>query len=328
MVGVEDARVAAAENRLELPELPGLEPDADSSRSRNSRNWTGVIVSITSSWATTSLRIVSTLERRRTRARSSPPRAPLQVAELVDQLLEPQLVDLVDDDEKDLARAFVHLGALGAEDLLEREIRRVVERLLLAHPAPVQLLGDDLALHLGRAPRRSAARAPRGRGARADAPSRGPRRRTWIATSTARCAVSVAKSLAIADALRTGRTPASYWLAASLTSSRAAWICVATSASWWPTAWKRASGLPNASRSDVTDGRVQRGLSHPDAEGADARSKEVQVSIATAKPPPTSPSTCSGPAGTPSKSRRPIGCGDQLEVLAREALARAGSRTR
>ena len=31
--------------------------------------------------------------------------------------------------------------------------------------------------------------------------------------------------------------------------------------------------------------------------------------MATAKPPPTSPSTCSGPARTPSKSRRPIGCG-------------------
>ena len=59
----------------------------------------------------------------------------------------------------------------------------------------------------------------------------------------------------------------------------------------------------------VTDGRVERSLSHPDAEGADARSKRSRVSIATAKPPPTSPRTCSGPAGTPSKSRRPIGCG-------------------
>ncbi len=77
--------------------------------------------------------------------------------------------------------------------------------------------------------------------------------------------------------MRTGRTPASYWLAASLTSSRAAWICVATSASWWPTAWKSRERLAERlALRRVADGRVERGLGHPDAEGADARPEEVE----------------------------------------------------
>ena len=51
---------------------------------------------------------------------------PLQVRELVEQLLEPQLVHLVDDDEEDLV-VLVRARPLGAEDLVEREIGRVRE---------------------------------------------------------------------------------------------------------------------------------------------------------------------------------------------------------
>jgi hypothetical protein len=40
----------------------------------------------------------------------------------VDQLLEPELVDLVDDDEE-ISSCSSDFGPLGAEDLLQREIR-------------------------------------------------------------------------------------------------------------------------------------------------------------------------------------------------------------
>jgi hypothetical protein len=63
--------------------------------------------------------------------------ATLQVRALVQQLLEPELVDLVDDDEQEL----VVLGgarALGAQDLVETEVRRVRQRRpLVAHGALV-----------------------------------------------------------------------------------------------------------------------------------------------------------------------------------------------
>jgi hypothetical protein len=48
----------------------------------------------------------------------------------VDQLLEPELVDLVDDDEENLV-VLVGARPLRAEDLLQREVRRVRERLLV-----------------------------------------------------------------------------------------------------------------------------------------------------------------------------------------------------
>jgi hypothetical protein len=61
--------------------------------------------------------------------------AALQVRALVQKLLEPELVDLVDDDEQE----FVVLGgarALGAQDLVETEVRRVREgSLLIGHGA-------------------------------------------------------------------------------------------------------------------------------------------------------------------------------------------------
>ena len=53
--------------------------------------------------------------------------AALQVCALVQELLEPELVDLVDDDEEE----FVVVGGawvLGAQDLVETEIRRVRQR--------------------------------------------------------------------------------------------------------------------------------------------------------------------------------------------------------
>ena len=45
--------------------------------------------------------------------------------ELVEQLLEPQLVDLVDDDEQQLV-VLVGARPLGAEHLVEGEVRRYV----------------------------------------------------------------------------------------------------------------------------------------------------------------------------------------------------------
>jgi hypothetical protein len=59
-----------------------------------------------------------------------------QVRELVQELLEPELVDLVDDDEEDLV-VLVRLRPLRPEELLEGEIRGVGEGLLPAHdPSP------------------------------------------------------------------------------------------------------------------------------------------------------------------------------------------------
>jgi hypothetical protein len=52
--------------------------------------------------------------------------APLEVARLVEQLLEPQLVHLVDDDEQHL----VVLGGtrpLRTQDLVERDVRAVCQ---------------------------------------------------------------------------------------------------------------------------------------------------------------------------------------------------------
>ncbi len=48
----------------------------------------------------------------------------LGVAELVEELLEPQLVDLVHDDEQQLV-VLVRAGSLGAQDLVERQVPRV-----------------------------------------------------------------------------------------------------------------------------------------------------------------------------------------------------------
>ena len=62
---------------------------------------------------------------------------PLQVAELVDELLEPELVDLVDDDEQDLV-VLVGVRPLGAEDLLERQVGRIRQGLVDAHPASLK----------------------------------------------------------------------------------------------------------------------------------------------------------------------------------------------
>ena len=51
----------------------------------------------------------------------------LGVGDLVEELLEPQLVDLVDDDEQQLV-VLVRAGALCAEHLVEREVGRVGQR--------------------------------------------------------------------------------------------------------------------------------------------------------------------------------------------------------
>ena len=78
-------------------------PLAASSRLRNDVNCRGVIVSSTSIWATTVFRIVSTRRAvERTWAVSPALQPRLEVPQLVEQLLEPELVDLVHDDEQQL----------------------------------------------------------------------------------------------------------------------------------------------------------------------------------------------------------------------------------
>jgi hypothetical protein len=52
----------------------------------------------------------------------------LEVDELVEQLLEPQLIDLMDDDEEDLVM-LARAGALRPEDLVEGEVGGVGQRL-------------------------------------------------------------------------------------------------------------------------------------------------------------------------------------------------------
>ena len=78
-------------------------------------NWRGVIVSSTSIWATATLRMVSTrLQRVQRRAACRPSSSSSwSVAELVQQQLEPELEDLVDDDEQHL----VVLRRIGARPL-------------------------------------------------------------------------------------------------------------------------------------------------------------------------------------------------------------------
>ncbi len=132
MVGVEDARVSPPENRLELTELPGLEPrrrlEPVAELEKLDRRHRLDHVEL----GHDELEDRQHALERRERARLVPLlEHPLQVAELVDQLLEPELVDLVDDDEEDLV-VLVRPRALGAEDLLEREVRGVVDRLVLA----------------------------------------------------------------------------------------------------------------------------------------------------------------------------------------------------
>ena len=101
-------------------------PDAESSRSRNDRNWSGVIVSSTSTCATSVLRIFSTRLSRWSAVSVSPVgRRATDAGELVAELLEPQLVDLVDDDEQEL----IVLGAVrpGRSLDLERQQFRHLE---------------------------------------------------------------------------------------------------------------------------------------------------------------------------------------------------------
>ena len=99
---------------------------------------------------------------------------------------------------------------------------------------------------------------------------------TWIATSTACCATSVAYSFAIADALRTGRTPASYCAAASRTSRRAA--CTGRHLGELVRDGLELGERPaeRFPRGGVRDGGVERRLRHPDAEGSDTRPEEIE----------------------------------------------------
>ena len=60
----------------------------------------------------------------------------------------------------------------------------------------------------------------------------------------------------------------------------------------------------------VRDGGVERGLRHADRERADARPEEVERAMATPKPSSTLAEHRSPSTRTPSKSRRPIGCGE------------------
>ena len=131
---------------------PTGSPDAESSRSRNERNWSGVIVSRTSTWATSVLRILRTrLSRWRAVSVSPASSARCTADQLVAELLEPELVDLVDDDEQQL----IVLGAVRPVRALDLEreqfgtlrydayvtARRVTRRWYV--PAERSVLGAD-----------------------------------------------------------------------------------------------------------------------------------------------------------------------------------------
>ena len=142
-----------------------------------------------------------------------------------------------------------------------------------------------------------------------------------MAASTASCATSVARSLAIAAVCVTGRMPPSYAVAAWCTSSRAACRRVATSARRCETAWKSLSGLPNACRAAAwSRAAAIAACAIPTANAPTLGRKRSSVRIATRKPRSTSPMTCSGGTWTSSKTSRPMGCGrDELDRLAGEA---------
>ena len=87
-------------------------------------NWRGDIVSSTSIWETDHLEDGEHPAQGADRlGRVARLEARLQVAGLVEELLEPQLVHLVDDDEQHLV-VLVGPWALGAEDLVEGQVRR------------------------------------------------------------------------------------------------------------------------------------------------------------------------------------------------------------
>jgi hypothetical protein len=83
-----------------------------------------------------------------------------QPAQLVEELLEPQLVDLVDDDEQELV-VLLGAGDLARQELIEAQVARVRDRRRVAHAPTVAPRGR---LSGRRRPRRPRPRAgPRGR---------------------------------------------------------------------------------------------------------------------------------------------------------------------
>jgi hypothetical protein len=135
VVGGQHATVPAPEDRLELAELAGLEArrrlQSLAERQELDRRHRLDHVELRDDELEDRQEALEGRERARGVAGFE---RLLQVAELVDQLLEPELVDLVDDDEEDLV-VLVRLRPLRTEDLLQREVRRVRQRLVLAHPA-------------------------------------------------------------------------------------------------------------------------------------------------------------------------------------------------
>lgn len=131
--------------------------------------------------------------------------------------------------------------------------------------------------------------------------------------STTYCAVSVAYSFAMAARRGTPGSPASYAAAAAYTSSRAASVRVAISATWWETACRSLSGPPNALRVAVCSTVASSAArAMPMAKAPTLGRKRLRVFMATRKPRSGSPSTSSGVTGTPSKRRAPIGCGESM----------------
>ena len=85
-------------------------------------NWVGVMVSSTSSWATTIFRMASVRRSVRMACVVLPASSSAcSLAELVQQLLEPQLVDLVDDDEEHLV-VLVRLRLLRGQQLVQPQV--------------------------------------------------------------------------------------------------------------------------------------------------------------------------------------------------------------
>ena len=134
LVSAEHGTVSPPEHGLELPELPGLEaarrlePVAEAEELRGLERLDDV-----------ELRHDELQDREDPLERAERLRAArlfeqdLEVRELVEQLLEPELVHLVDDDEEHLV-VLVRARSLRAQDLVEREVGRVGQGLgLLGH---------------------------------------------------------------------------------------------------------------------------------------------------------------------------------------------------
>ena len=183
--GARAPRIASTEHGFQLAELRGLKAASRLQPRSKPANSHGLIVSSTSICATTVLRIAST--RRCVWALSGRrlARASAAARELVQELLEPQLVHLVDPDEEQLV-VLLRTRVLRREQLLQVQVGRVVERgggpgahVHSVRPSPFTFgpmlratraaARQGSTRHAARPPPRASQRVFRGRGGRAPA---------------------------------------------------------------------------------------------------------------------------------------------------------------